>query len=308
MGALDKIHALAAKAVADGVDMTKAQTGGGGDYTPPAAGPTRIRFVAYIEVGKQKATYQGRPKTEDTVILVFELSGPKHPPTVTESGEKIPHRITIKLNKSLNEKAKFFKLFQVMNYQGKATHMAQLLGEAFKATVVHREWSKGDKKGVEAELYDKVKGAFTIEPPRYEVVQDGEPTGEFAVLKVDPAITPIKCFLWAHADMEQWADIFIDGEYPERKDEKTGAVIAPAKSKNRFQNLIKTAVNFEGSPIHQLLVAGGATIDIPDAEQVRDDVPGEGDDEVPAAPPPKSAAEAAPTGQAATDALAGIVG
>src|SRR5690606_31848665 len=48
---------LGAEVAKTGRDMTKAETGGGGDYTPPAAGPTRLRFVAYVELGKQKTTY-----------------------------------------------------------------------------------------------------------------------------------------------------------------------------------------------------------------------------------------------------------
>src|SRR6478752_62891 len=125
---LSKIQAAAALAVEKGEDQSVAKKGGGGDYVPPAAGSTRLRFISYIEIGKHERTVQGKKKTEDQVILVFELSGPKHPPRVTDDGTKIPHRIAITLNKSMNEKATFFKLFNRMNWEGKAKHMAQLLG------------------------------------------------------------------------------------------------------------------------------------------------------------------------------------
>ena len=265
--------ALGAKAAASGVDMTKAQTGGGGgDYEPPAAGPTRLRFVSYVELGKQKVKSMGKEVVKERVLLTFELSGPKHQPTVNDDGEKIPHRISIEESLSLNEKANFFKLFGRLNYAGSAQHIAQLLGSAYKATVVHRKYAKaGEDKadqtkwtGIAAELKSKADG-YTIQPPRYE---DPE-TGDVLPLAVAPAITPIKLFLWNFPDMEQWASIYIDGEYPERKDDK-GVVTAKAKSKNVFQNRIKSAVNFQNSPIHVLLAGNGAPLDIPDAEDGRD--------------------------------------
>jgi hypothetical protein len=302
--------ALAAKAVASGVDMTKASKGGSDDYVPPAAGPTRVRFISYIEVGKHKESYLGKPKIENQAYLTFELSGPKHPPTVTESGERIPHRISFKVSVSLNEKANFYKLFQKLNHAGKARHIAELLGEAYKATVVHRKYAKkGEDKaapatwtGIAAELSIKGSG-FTFEPARYELVDpETGPTGEFALLKVDPPISPIKCFLWDYADKEQWDSVFIDGEYPARTDEKTGVITAPAKSKNQFQNLIKLAENFKGSVIHGVLAAGGAVIDIPDAESGRD-----GAEEADETAAVNDAAPAVPTGAAADDALNGIV-
>jgi hypothetical protein len=76
-----------------------------------------------------------------------------------------------------------------------------------------------------------------------------------------------------------WDSLFIDGEYPERKDEKTGAVISPAKSKNVIQNKIRSAKNWATSPLSAIVAAGGATPDLPDAE-TPDRVPGE-DDEAP---------------------------
>ena len=313
---LDRINALAAKAVEKGVDMTKATVFTGGDYEPPVEGPTRLRFVGYVEIGKQKTTFQGVTKFKDQAILTFELSGPKHPPVVSEDGTKNPIRISITETISLNDKANFFKLFQRMNYAGKAQHIAQLLGEAYKGKVIHRKYKRADgTEGTSAELKSKDTG-YTIEPPRYEVVteEDG-PTGEFKPLKVDPPLTTLKCFLWAHADMDQWASIFIDGTYAERKDEKTGAVTAPAKSKNTIQNKIKLASNFGGSPIHQLLVAGGLPLDLPDAEVPGDEGNVDGDDQSPETTVARSTTSTTtsrsevktPVGAAAEDALNGIV-
>lgn len=311
--------AIGAAAAAAGADQTKVVTGGG-DFTPPAAGPCRLRFVSYIEVGKQSKTFKGQPpKVQNEVWLTFEVSGPKHPPRDV-NGEKVPHRITLKENLSLNEKARFKKLFSVMNYGGGAQHMVQLLGDAYKGTIVHRTWKGADgKERIEAELYNKAEGRFTIEPPRYEIVDpENGPTGEFAALKVDPAVTPLKAFLWNHDDPAQlkqmWDSLYIDGEYPERKNDK-GEVTAKAKSKNVLQNTIKLATNFQGSPVYAVIAANGGNLDIPDAEAGLDpDAADDGDEDATAAAGvqataaiAKAATASAPKGAAADDALNGVV-
>lgn len=255
--------ALGAKAAATGTNMTVASVGGGGDYDPPAKGPTRLRFIAYVELGKQNGSYMGKPTIKEKVQLVFELSGKNHAPRILDDGTKIPHRISIEVNFSLNDKAALFKLFQRLNYKQEATHIAQLLGQAYKGEVFHREYKRNDgKMGIAAELDNKAEG-YSIAPPR---VEDDEVDGGWRVLEVAPATTPIKCFLWGHADKEQWDSLFIEGEYPERKDDK-GVVTAKAKSKNVLQNKIKAAANFIGSPMHELLVSSGQPLDLPGLDE-----------------------------------------
>lgn len=299
---LDKYAAMGAKAAAEGKDMTKSVAGGGGDYTPPAAGLCWLRFVAYVELGKQVGSFQGKPTVKDEVSLVFELSGPKHPPSISDAGVKTPQRVTIEVPLSLNEKAHFFKLFQRMNYAGDANHMVQLLGRAYKGKIIHRTYKGRDGKDrISAELFDKASG-FTIEPPRYDVVDDEGEFVETKVKAVEPAITPVKAFLWEYSDLADWANLFIDGEYPERKDDKTGLVTAKAKSKNVLQNKIKSAANFKGSPIYAVIAAANGNLDIPDVE-INDDAMDEA-----AAAVAKAAAVPVPTpvGAAADDALNGI--
>lgn len=290
---------LAGKLKEAGVDQSKVQEGGG-DYTPPAAGPCRLRLVSYIELGMHMGEYQGKPKKNNKVVLVFEVSGPKHPAAVLDDGTKVPHRIKVTENLSMSEKARFSKLFAALNWEGKSTHCVELVGKPFKGTIVHRTYKRRDgKEGVAAELYDKARGTWTIEPPRYEVVDpESGPTGEFATLKVDPAIGPLKAFVWDLADKEQWDSIFIEGEYPERKDDK-GVVVAPAKSKNEFQLAIMSAVNFKGSPIHEVLLTAGAKLDIPDAERhVPDDAEAD-DPPFDPDPPAKATQPTAPARQPA---------
>lgn len=226
------------------VDMNEAS--GGGDYTPPAAGLARLRFVTYIELGKQDGTFNGKPKISDKVVLGFELFGPKWP--ADENGKQ-PY-VEFEINKSLTEKAGFFKIFKAMNWEGKAKIMAQLLGKDFLGRVIHREYTRRDgKKGIAVEFYDKPNQAYTITMPFQEDVD----TGESKRITVPPATREIRYFIWSKPNKKQWDGIFIDGEWEERKDEKTGEVTAPAKSKNKFQLKIKGAKNFNGSPIASLL-------------------------------------------------------
>ena len=89
-----------------------------------------------------------------------------------------------------------------------------------------------------------------------------------------PAITPLRCFIWDHADLAQWESIFVPGEYPARVAED-GTVTAPAKSKNVLQEKIRAALNFKGSPIAQLLETGGKGIEAGPVEEVSESAPEE---------------------------------
>lgn len=249
--------ALGAKAAAEGADQTKS-VAGGGDYTPPAEGPGLARFIGYVELGKQKGTFQGKPTVKDKVRLIFELVGKRHPATENADGTKTPQRVTIDESYSLNEKANFFKLFQRMNYRQDAQHIVQLLGDGFKVEVIHDKWTGKDGKE-RIDVTFKGPGGYTIAPPRKED-EDSE-TG-WVDVTVPPATSALRCFLWDQADLNQWASLFIDGQYPERKDDK-GNVI-PAKSKNVLQNKVKSATNFQGSPIHTLLLTSGGNLDLPE--------------------------------------------
>ena len=254
-----------AQAAKTGPNMTQAQQGGGEEYTPPAEGLARARLVGYFELGKHEDEYQGQKKVRDKVDLVFELSGPNHPPRRLADGTLVPQRITVQETLSLSDKANFFKLFGQMNYAGKATHMAQLLGEPFLVEVFHRKSADGKK------VYANLKG-----PNGYNVrgtsVQDPL-SGKTVHIDVDPPLTEIKAFVWDLADKEMWDSIFIDGKYEARKDEKTGEIISPERSKNVIQERIMRALNWKESPVYAILAAGGATPDIPDAETPERDTP-----------------------------------
>ena len=248
--------AAAIAAAAKTTDMNKATKGGEG-YTPPAKGMARLRFVGYIECGQKKDEWQGQVKIKDKVKLIFELSGPKHQPR-EHDGNKTPHRVTIEENLSLNEKAWFYKIFKAMNYDGDATHIAQLLGKEFLGEVIHKTSKRGN-------VYATLKGdaGYTIRAP---FVEDPE-TGDTRKVPAGPQISETRCFLWDYASKEMWDSIFIDGHYDEEKND-AGEVVKAARSKNVFQDQIKEAVNYPGSPIEEIVNGGGLSFEEPGREEV----------------------------------------
>lgn len=229
-------------------DMNEAQTGGG-ERRIPEAGLARLRFISYIEMGTHHDEKYDKDKTE--VVLQFELSGPKHEP-FDINGKKVPHIITIRENLSLNEKANFYKLFKRMNHTGEYTHMAQMLGKEFLGTVVNVTKGEGNDKRTYSNLRDD--GGYTIRPPFHEDLE-----GNSVKVEVQPALTPLKCFLFDYATKDMWDSIFIDGRWDDKTDDN-GKVIKEGRSKNIWQEQIKKAKNWPGSAMAELLLGDGADL------------------------------------------------
>lgn len=263
-----KFNALAAAAALtqNAPNMQEAQKGGG-DYQPPPEGVAMLRLVAYVELGKKREEYQGQVKIRDKVQLTFELHGKNYPVKEVEGVGKVPMRINVTESISLNEKANFFKLFNMMrNGRQHITHMAQMLGEGFKGRITHSTGKKDPSK-VFAKLRNE--SGYQISAPTRE---DPE-TGEAVALKVPAAISELRLFIWDAADKDQWDSLFIDGEYEE------------GKTKNVYQKQIREALNFVGSPIHAIL--SGADDLASDDDVGGDDLDNDGDhdDDVQDAPP-----------------------
>lgn len=294
------VLALANEAAATGPDQTVATKGGGEGYTPPAAGPCMARLVGYIETGvHERSVGAGKPKVQKPQVqLIFELMGPKHPPREI-NGVLEPVRLKEEFNASpnygpLNEKSGLYKLFKRMNYEGKAKHFSQLLGQAFLVTVTHRKVGEGPEAKVFAGLRD-VDGGYQVSPPRQLIMDPVSGEAKENILSCDPARSSLRLFLWnAAPDIigKLWDTLFIDGEYPERKNDK-GEVTAPARSKNVFQNTIKEALNFKGSPIFDYLQTKGVALNLGAAGNGADGAA-------------EATVSAPPAAQVASDPLAGV--
>lgn len=227
-----------AKAIAEAAEQNDFNEAvAGGDFTPLEEGPCRLRFIGYIELGEHEKEYKGQKKVKELARFFFEVTGPK----ITPREDGAPHVVSFELPKSQNEKAGFYKLFRKMNHTQKHKVFAEMLGEAFRGVGRHDIVGEGDSKKTYWTLRD-VDGGFTIAPPHY----DDPESGERKNIPVAEAVSPEMCFLWNYADKEQWDSIFIDGEWEARDDK-------PAKSKNVWQEKIKTAANWVGSPMQELL-------------------------------------------------------
>jgi len=248
--------AQTAKSVHDGVESA--------GHEPPTAGPCRLRLTGVIDLGKQKAN---DPKFKDAekTRLIFEVTGPKHPLLKGSDGAEFPHRMSITESNpagGVNVKSNVYKLMKKMDPGKKYKTLHEQIGDAFKGTIVHHE--KDDGKGgkrIVASL--KNESGYTLAAP---FTEDPE-TGDQIPLKVSPVLGDIKFFCWANPSLEQWASIYIDGT------DDAG------KSKNYIQNTIKSALNWEGSPMYNLLKAKGENL-VPDQDVAKGD---EDDDAVDAA-------------------------
>lgn len=223
-------------------------------FTPAPAGISLGRLVDYIEVGKQpRKAFKGESKDPaPQVYLTFELLSPKNIREVEIGGgkKKVADRITIAITLSLHEKAKFKKLFNKMRYgRDSITHMSQMLGDAFKITVVHNEVGEGENKKVYANITDS-DGSFLIEAPYLR----NEIEGTSQKANVEPAISDLRLFIWNVPTKATWDSIFIDGESTVKDDKGQEVKV----SKNKFQNLIQSAVNFPGSPVESFLLGPDA--------------------------------------------------
>lgn len=250
----DPVQAAIAAAIAKAAEQNDQRVAtSGGDYEPPKAGLSIVTLIGYIEIGIHQHDIPNKPSYDSNdVQLIFELNGGVNKAEEVD-GKKIAKRITVTEKLSSNEKANFFKIFNQLNADGQATHMAQLLGKHFLATVYHDK-SKDGKK-----VYATLKGpnGYNFAPP---IVVKGDPLDPENQTKVPvpkpEQISESRVFLWDYASKEMWDALFIDGSY----DAKEGQ---PAKSKNVVQDKIRSAKNFATSPIKAIL--GEEALDLTDS-------------------------------------------
>lgn len=251
MSNVDPVQAAIQAAIAKAAAQTdqSVATKGGGDYEPPKAGLSIMTLIGYVELGVHKHDIPNKPSYESNdVQLIFELNGGANKATEHE-GKLIAKRITVTEKLSQNEKAHYFKIFNAMNYDGQATHGAQLLGKHYLADVFVT-------KGKDGNDYAGLKGpnGYTIRAPFVIKGDPLDPENQQKVTVPAPvrAQADNKVFLWDYASQEMWDALFIDGEY-EAQPAKDGKPAKEARSKNVIQNKIKSALNWVGSPMQKIL-------------------------------------------------------
>ena len=264
---LAELRALAdAEAAESGIDMNEAVKGGGGGRLLPA-GYAFGRLIEYVELGMQPQEFNGKakdPAIEFTLAFALwgEVPDPADPTKTIKyhNEDGTPYVIRpYSLSLSRNEKAGAFLLFKSLNWKGTAKNFGQLLGETFLVKIVHVPKSKTDTTIVSR---IDLKGFL---PPL-------DPVSRQPYNIPDVPLDQYNLFLWNRPTKAAWDKLYIEGTW-EAKDGK------PAESKNRVQETILKAVDFQGSPLQLLL--GGAVQALPQAA-------------APAAVAPQAVAPAAP--------------
>jgi len=244
-------------------------TGGGFEVIKIPRGKHPVRLVEYVEFGEHpQKPYQGAERPDaDECMLTFEFLG-KRTVTENEDGTKTAMRKSIYLKKSTNERATFRKLFDKMRGGNTGiTNMSQMVGRG--SWLITVQWTQGqevldskekvdkaeaalkaDKDNKDLRIWDNIrnKEGFMITQAVSETFDDE--TGETIVkpINVPAAISPLRAFLWDTPSEMLWNSIFIEGTYTKQENGKDVEV-----SKNRFQNKIMEATNYEGSPISNFL-------------------------------------------------------
>ncbi len=219
------------------VDLTVPTQGAPREVIP--AGSARARLVGYIETGVHlRPANNGYKETRNMAAqLLFEISGPKHPP-IEIDGQMVLPIITVFLdNVSTNEKAGYFKLFQKMNERYGAKHYTGLLGKTFKVVVHH--YAKGDK--VIAKLTNPISNEIDVAPPFVENAD----TGELIELTVAPQVSPTRCFLWNFPSVAQWKSLTFQVDSTED---------------SYSQKQIKASLGFVGSKVEEVVTAAESTM------------------------------------------------
>ena len=236
-----------------GVDMSEAVSGGqGARLLPP--GIAFAQLIEVVELGKQPQEYNGQAKDPVMEVqLAFALTGQCQTPDANGAFEKYtnedgtPYIIRpYSMAMSRNEKAAAFKLFKALNYKGTAKTFGQLLGQKWLVNVVHVPKSQKDKTIVSRLDMGSFRPA--IDP------MSGQP---YPI--PDAPDSYFKAFAWAKPTLAAWDSLFVEGEWA-AVEAKDGKPARAAQSKNKVQETILGAIDFDGSPLQALLLANGKPI------------------------------------------------
>ena len=225
------------------------------------------RVVQYIELGKH--TRKADPKFNrkagivNQVYIAIELSGRAlYDITVEGETKKARPLVSGTFALSTHGRATFKKLFDVIrDGDEKVTHGAQLLGRPVLVRIKHVK-EKNDKGEETGKVYSNWRTGENavpdIQPP---VIEDPE-TGEIRRINPIPVDeSNLKLLVWDSPSKEQWDSLYIAGT----RTEKRGDVEVEV-SKNWLQEKVLSAVNFEGSVLHDLLTGLNLDLTIPERE------------------------------------------
>lgn len=275
-----KMAAKAAEALKNG-QLDGADFEGSGDFTyePPVEGLTLARLVGVVDLGvhPQRAV-QGQEKPPCAeVMFEFELLGKKHRKEIEvaeEDGTKTTKVIYPILRETLPVKggprANFIKLLEALRAGRKEIkHPMLMIGEAFILNIIH---SDNGKEGKEKRVYANIRdgsGTWKVSAP-VRMNEEGEPEP----IKAPEPTVELRAFMWDLADKESWDSLYIAGERTKTVDGKE-----VKETKNWIQEKIKSALNFEDSPIKALLDDLHGDLPVPSTDP-EDDLGGTGTDEV----------------------------
>lgn len=256
------------QAASESVNLSEASKGGGGGATPPNAGTCIATLVGYIELGlRVKKGYKGAPdKKMRKARFIFELAGGTNPHTVTEGDNpvKIAKRINVNVwlpaaGKAPSEKSGLYKVMSALNHAKDPSIKipAQLLGKHVKVIVSQEKFTNDAGEEIVYGSIGSANDGFRITPATIDLTDEaGMPTGEVRLIPAPEVVSIQRCFLWDYASQAMWDSLFIEGEY-EAQEAADGKPAKPAKTKNVIQEEIKQALDWIGSPMQQILGAGG---------------------------------------------------
>jgi hypothetical protein len=211
------------------------------------------RFVGYVEVGdRDGGEWQGKKKANvRKAYLYFQLLSKKLKQEYEKDGETVVafpvQRIMVDVK--TGDKANLTKLFKRMAAGRSLTHIAQMLGEAFKVGIVHNQ--KKDAEGKVVATYENSRtkdDGWLVYPPMATRLDEETGEEEQVPLRVAEATEPMRLLLWDDPTAEQWESIKMRPfEYGTGDNKKTfdGGFLQYA--------CIHEALDFAGSPLEALL-------------------------------------------------------
>ena len=237
--------------------MTEEGTSGGGSLMPD--GWALARVVDYIEFGSHPQEYQGKKKPDAREFKVgFKLFGGDY------DGRFIS---TFDLAIGNNPKSGAKRLFDNLNWANDIKHPAQSLGRAYLVRIIVKKNTAG--KDVNRLDIDMIMPPLdTLSKKPYDV----------------PAVDldkDCRLFLFDAPTKEDWDSLFVDGKWDD------------GGSKNKIQEKILSAVDFQGSPLEKLI--SGVVLPTPSEAVAATPAPTlAAETPVPAASPEPTPASAAP--------------